>query len=81
MSSPTNTTVGEPDHYVTVNQACARFSMSRSSIYRMLADPDSGLSAILVRIPPGTGRLRVPLRAFEAWLRAHTPAKRRRRAS
>jgi len=34
----------------------------------MLDDPDSGLSEIVVRIPPETGRIRVPQAAFEAWL-------------
>jgi hypothetical protein len=35
----------------------------------MLADPRSGLRAIVVRIPPPRGRVRVPVAEFEEWLR------------
>jgi hypothetical protein len=48
---------------------CARYAISRATFYRMLADPNSGLRAVVVRIPPPTGRIRVPVVAFEAWLR------------
>lgn len=57
-----------PDRFRTVQQTCERFAMGKSTFYRMLADPDSGLADVVVRVPPVTGRLRVPERAFEAWL-------------
>ena len=58
-----------PDTYVSVNDACKRFGVSRRSFYRWLADPETGLANVVVRIPPGTGRIRVPVRRFEQWLR------------
>ena len=65
------------DRYLSINDACEAFSFSRSTFYRMLDDRDSGLREIVVRIPPKTGRIRVPQAAFEAWLRQ----KRRRSRS
>lgn len=59
-----------PDTYVAVNEACRRFGVSRRTFYRMLADPDAGLAEVVLRIPPRTGPYRVPVRAFEQWLRA-----------
>lgn len=56
----------EPDTWVSVDEACARLTVSRSTFYRALRNETSGLSAIVRRIPPGTGRLRVPLRRLEA---------------
>jgi hypothetical protein len=41
----------------------------------MLDDPDSDLREIVIRIPPETGRIKVPQAAFETWLR-----RKRRRA-
>lgn len=61
--------MASPDCYRTIAETCARFSIGRSTFYRMLADPASGLSDVVVRVPPVTGRLRVPERAFEEWLR------------
>lgn len=58
----------EPDRFRTVQDTCARFSIGKSTFYRMLADPASGLGDVVVRVPPVTGRLRVPERAFEEWL-------------
>ena len=63
------------DRYLSINQACEAFSFSRSTFYRMLDDPGSGLREIVVRIPPETGRIKVPQTAFETWLR-----QRRRRS-
>jgi len=56
------------DRYLSINKACEAFSFSRSTFYRMLDDPKSGLREIVVRIPPETGRIKVPQAAFEAWL-------------
>jgi hypothetical protein len=57
--------MGEPDTWVPVNEACARLSVSRSTFYELLRNELTGLGAIVRRIPPGTGRLRVPLRQLE----------------
>lgn len=69
--------VDSPDRYLSINKACEAFSFSRSTFYRMLDDPSTGLRELVVRIPPETGRIRVPQAAFEAWLRQ----KRRTRRS
>ncbi len=58
----------DPDTYVAVNEVCQRFGISRRSFYRWLADPNTGLIDVVVRIPPGTGRIRVPLKRFEQWI-------------
>ena len=55
-----------PDTYLSINQTCERFGISRRTFYRMLEDPS--LADLVVRIPPGTGRIRVPLKRFERWL-------------
>jgi hypothetical protein len=57
------------DVFLSINQACEAFSFSRSTFYRMLDDPSSGLKEIVVRIPPVRGRIKVPRAAFESWLR------------
>jgi hypothetical protein len=77
MSSPDSTV----DRYVSVNEACAQFSISRASFYRMLGAPSSGLREIVIRVPPVTGRLRIPLNGFERWLQAKPSTGRRRAAS
>lgn len=58
-----------PDTYLSVNEACEQIGISRRSFYRWLADPRTGLAGVVVRIPPGTGRIRVPVRRFEQWVR------------
>lgn len=58
-----------PDTFVSVNEACRLFGVSRRTFYRMLADPEGGLDELVLRIPPKTGRYRVPVRRFEQWLR------------
>ncbi len=63
------------DRYLSINEACKAYSFSRSTFYRMLDDPDSDLREIVIRIPPETGRIKVPQAAFETWLR-----RKRRRA-
>ena len=57
----------EPDTYASINEACRRFGISRRTFYRMLAEEPT-LARLVVRIPPGTGRIRVPLKRFEQWL-------------
>ncbi|MGE0713042.1 MAG: hypothetical protein AB7N76_09655 [Planctomycetota bacterium] len=53
---------------LTVSQACARLSISRSTFYRL---PLEALAreGVVARIPPGTGALRVDVDALWAWLR------------
>jgi predicted DNA-binding transcriptional regulator AlpA len=60
--------------FLSINEVCARYGISRATFYRMLGDPRSGLRAVVVRIPPPRGRVRVPLGAFEAWLRRRQSA-------
>ena len=55
--------------YLSINEACALFSFSRTTFYRMYSDPKTGLQEIVLRVPPRTGRIRIPRTAFEAWLR------------
>ena len=58
----------EPETYLSIDLACKQFGVSRRTFYRMLAR-EPGLAELVVRIPPKTGRIRVPLRRFEQWLR------------
>lgn len=55
------------DGYLTVNQACELAAISRSTFYRLLDDPDSGLAEVALRIP-GLSRIRVPCQRFREWL-------------
>lgn len=59
-----------PDTYLSIDEACARFGISRRTFYRLLGDPEGGLDRVVLRIPPRTGRVRVPIQRFEQWLRA-----------
>lgn len=69
-------TADQPQRYLSVNELCRRYGISRTSFYRMRATPELGLAEILVRIPPPNGRIRVPLGAFEAWLRRRRTPRR-----
>ena len=64
--------------YLTVAEACNLAGISRSTFYKLLADPDAGLGRVAVRIP-GLARVRVPERAFRKWLES-TPATASRRS-
>jgi predicted DNA-binding transcriptional regulator AlpA len=59
----------EVDQYLTINEACKAFGFSRSTFYRMHDDPGTGLRDVVIRIPPGSGRIRIPRGGFETWLR------------
>ena len=67
---------------LTVQQTCDRYQIGRSTFYRYLGDPESGLEGVVLRVGP-RGRIRVPVEAFEAWLsscqRARATRKGRRR--
>jgi predicted DNA-binding transcriptional regulator AlpA len=60
--------MSDPDQYAPIKKTCERFGFSRATFYRMLADEKSGLEEVIRRVPPLTGRIRVPQRAFENWL-------------
>lgn len=59
-----------PDTFLSIDEACRLFGVSRRTFYRMLADRRAGLGKVVLRIPPRTGHIRVPVRRFEEWLRA-----------
>ncbi len=61
--------------FLSINEVCQRYGISRTTFYRMLASSTSGLRSIVVRIPPPRGRVRVPLVEFEAWLRRRTSGR------
>lgn len=72
----------EPEEWLTINETCRRFRISRATFYRTLADTKTGLAEVVVRVPPPTGRIRVPRRRFEAWLwERQKPDRRSRSAS
>lgn len=70
----------DEERYLTVTEACKHFQISRATFDRVLSDPSSGLEDVVVRLPPATGRVKVPLRAFEAWLQGRRQRKRRGRS-
>ncbi len=55
------------DQYLSVDEACEQFGLSRSTFYRRLRDPRSGLVEVVVRVP-ATRRTLVPACRFEQWL-------------
>lgn len=67
----------EPDTFVSIDELCRRFGFSRQTFYRMLGDPEGGLDEVAVRVPPPHGRIRVPVRRFEVWLRARQAGRSR----
>lgn len=54
---------------MTVDEACRTYRISRTKFYRMLRDSSNGLEAVIVRIPPVVGPIRIPPLDFEQWLR------------
>lgn len=65
--------------FLSVSETCERFQISRATFDRMLRDTSNGLTEVIVRLPPTTGRVKVPLQAFQAWLRERRQKKRRGR--
>jgi hypothetical protein len=53
-----------PEKFLSINDVCDLYGVSRSTLYRMLRNPKSGLRDLVVRVPPGTGRIRIPARGF-----------------
>ena len=64
--------------FLSVNETCARYGFSRGTFDRMLRDPSSGLSEVIVRVPPVTGRVKVPTVAFEERLKSRGGRAQRR---
>ena len=50
--------------YISIGEACKRFSLSRSTFDREKADPRSGLESMLTEL---RGRYKVPVAEFAAW--------------
>lgn len=69
----------EEPAYLTVGETCKRFEISRATFDRMMRDERCTLRDVVIRVPPLTGRVKVPLREFEAWLREYQQRKRRGR--
>lgn len=57
---------------LSVAEACEAYSFSRATWDRWLADPTTGLEAVVLRPNGPGGRVLVPVEAFEAWLRARS---------
>lgn len=66
-----------PQAYVKPETICARWEISRSYLYKLLADERTGLERICVRLPGKRG-LRIPERDFEAWMRAQSKKRAKR---
>ena len=62
---------------LTVKQACEIAAISRSSFYRLLDDPGSGLADIAFRVP-GMRCIRISRRRFRQWLKS-APVQLRRK--
>jgi len=53
--------------YLTVKQACKVAGIGRTTFYKLLDDPRSGLAELVLRVP-GLGHIRIPEREFLRWL-------------
>ncbi len=53
--------------YLTVKQACKVAGIGRTTFYKLLDDPRSGLAELVLRVP-GLGHIRIPEREFRRWL-------------
>jgi hypothetical protein len=62
--------------YMSINTAVVRYETSRSTVYRMLDDPDLGLSDPEIRVPPLTGPRRISVAAFEKAIRKRRSKRR-----
>ncbi|HBP19280.1 MAG TPA: hypothetical protein DEA08_16010 [Planctomycetes bacterium] len=58
------------DEWLSPDQACARFNVSRSSFDRWRSDPATGLEQLTPQPSGHGGRILVPVAGFEEWLRA-----------
>jgi hypothetical protein len=56
--------IGEP--YLSIDDVCKKFDISRTTFYELL--PAAEAAEVVVRVPPPTGVVRVPVVRFEAWL-------------
>lgn len=70
MRSPNEESPGDSNsEFLSVNETCATFNFSRSTFYRMYEDPGLELKKFILRIPPVSGRLRIPKSEFIDWLK------------
>lgn len=53
--------------YLTITKACALAGISKSTFYRLMADQDTGLGRIMIRIP-GMQSTRIPRARFLSWM-------------
>ena len=74
----TSTTSHTTVPYITVDQACKLIAISRSTFYRLLNDPLTGLDKFVIRLP-GIQRLRVPQERFVQWLEGGPTIRGRKR--
>jgi excisionase family DNA binding protein len=58
---------GNENGYLTVGAACELAAISRSTFYRLLDNPETGLGEVAIRIP-GLNRIRLPRSRFCEWL-------------
>ena len=59
--------------YLTIAEACELANISRSTFYRLLGYPESGLAGTIIRIP-GIQRIRVHKSKFIKWLESGASA-------
>ena len=55
------------DEYLTVSQACELAAIGRTTFYKLLGDPQSGLADIATRVP-GLGYIRISRWKLRKWL-------------
>lgn len=65
--------------YLKVTEACELADIGRSTFYRLLDDPESGLRDVVVRLPV-LGHIRVPRDRFCAWVEGRMPRSVRKNA-
>ncbi|MCO5166656.1 MAG: helix-turn-helix domain-containing protein [Planctomycetes bacterium] len=55
------------DGLLTIDEACRYLGLSRSALYRRLADPSPGSLRTIARPLPGSGHLRFNRAELDAW--------------
>ena len=60
--------MNDVDTYETIDQTCERYNFSRRSFYRLLDNPE--VKKLIIRATPSSGGIRVPVRAFNDWLKS-----------
>jgi len=75
QAGPHRSAPRESARYLNVDQACGLLQIGKSTFYRLLANPDSRLCDVAVRIPV-MGHLRFPERKLRRWLEGRMPRRR-----